>query len=506
MPGVIVALALVAITVRVALPLYQTVATVLLAYVLLFLPRAIVSVRASLAQVPVELQHAAVALGDPPLKAALGTTLRLAAPGIAAGMALVAMGITTELTATLMLVPIGTETLATEFWARTGEFDHVGAAPFALAMVLVSMPLCVILHRQAIGRRAMSVLSIRGLGKRFGPVQALADVGLDVAEASRTAVVGPSGSGKTTLLRLIAGFEAPDAGEIRLDGQTCRRCRSRRAGASPQHRSGDAGRRPFSASQRRRKHPLRHSRPCRQRGACARADGSRRARSLDGRPHAASAVGRPAAARGAGAGARRRPRLMLLDEPLSALDAGLREQLRSATRQILADAGIATILVTHDQEEAMSFADQLVVLREGRLIQAGRPSDLYLAPADPATAAFLGPAIILQADIRDGVARCALGDLPVSNAQRISAKAAQILLRPEQLRIAPAASDTAMTPWRLEKVEQAGPAAHVTMRPVAAVPQAGLSLPLSFKTTGADLPPQGTTVTLEISGMAYLFP
>jgi iron(III) transport system permease protein len=151
LPGVIVALALVTITVRVALPLYQTVATMLVAYILLFLPRAIVSVRASLAQVPVELQNAAVALGRRPLQAAIGTTLRLAAPGIAAGMALVAMGITTELTATLMLSPIGTDTLATQFWAHTGEFDHMGAAPFALAMVLLSMPLCVILHRQAMG-------------------------------------------------------------------------------------------------------------------------------------------------------------------------------------------------------------------------------------------------------------------------------------------------------------------------------------------------------------------
>jgi iron(III) transport system permease protein len=153
LPGVIVALALVAITVRVALPLYQTVATMLIAYVLLFLPRAIVSIRASLAQVPVELQQAATALGHTPLRAAIGTTLRLAAPGIAAGMALVAMGIMTELTATLMLSPIGTETLATEFWSRTGEFDHIGAAPFALAMVVLSVPLCVILHRQATAAR-----------------------------------------------------------------------------------------------------------------------------------------------------------------------------------------------------------------------------------------------------------------------------------------------------------------------------------------------------------------
>lgn len=152
LPGVIVALALVAISIRVALPLYQTVATLLVAYVLLFLPRAVVSMRASLAQVPVELQNAATALGRPPFIAAVGITLRLAMPGIAAGMALVAMGIVTELTATLMLSPLGTETLATQFWSRTGEFDHMGAAPFALAMVVLSIPLCIILHQQAMRR------------------------------------------------------------------------------------------------------------------------------------------------------------------------------------------------------------------------------------------------------------------------------------------------------------------------------------------------------------------
>jgi iron(III) transport system permease protein len=150
LPGVIVALALVAVTVRVALPLYQTVAMLIAAYVLLFLARAIIALRASLAQVPIELEQAAVVLGRPPLLAAVGTTLRLAAPGIAAGMALVAMGVTTELTATLMLSPIGTRTLATEFWALTAEFDHVAAAPYALAMVLLSLPLCVILYRQAL--------------------------------------------------------------------------------------------------------------------------------------------------------------------------------------------------------------------------------------------------------------------------------------------------------------------------------------------------------------------
>lgn len=151
LPGVIVALALVAITVRVALPLYQTIAALLFAYVLLYLSRAIVSLRASIAQVPAELEQAAMVLGQPPLLAALSTTLRLAAPGIAAGMALVAMGITTELTATLMLGPMGTATLATEFWSRVSEFDQMGAAPFALAMIVLSLPLCAILHRQVTG-------------------------------------------------------------------------------------------------------------------------------------------------------------------------------------------------------------------------------------------------------------------------------------------------------------------------------------------------------------------
>ncbi|MGV8839130.1 MAG: ABC transporter permease [Bauldia sp.] len=152
LPGVVIALALVTITVRVALPLYQTVATLLLAYVLLFLARGIVSVRASLAQVPVEVERAAISLGRSPFRAALRVTLRLAAPGIAAGMALVAMGITTELTATLMLSPNGTHTLATEFWALTSEIDYIGAAPYAVTMILLSLPLAVILHVQA--RRA----------------------------------------------------------------------------------------------------------------------------------------------------------------------------------------------------------------------------------------------------------------------------------------------------------------------------------------------------------------
>ena len=149
LPGIVTALALVTIAVRVANPLYQTAFTILLAYALMFLPRAILGLRASLAQVPPELEHAAASLGRPPLRALAAVTIRLAAPGIAAAAALVALGIGTELTATHMLAPIGVQTLATAFWAYSGEIDYAAAAPYAVLMILLSSPLTWLLYRQS---------------------------------------------------------------------------------------------------------------------------------------------------------------------------------------------------------------------------------------------------------------------------------------------------------------------------------------------------------------------
>jgi iron(III) transport system permease protein len=149
LPGVVVALALVTITVRVLLPLYQTLATILFAYALMFLPRAIISLRASIAQAPVELERAAANLGRRPLNALWATTIRLSAPGAAAGMALVGLGIMTELTATQMLAPNGTRTLALAFWAYSGEIDYASAAPYALIMIAASLPLTWLLYVQS---------------------------------------------------------------------------------------------------------------------------------------------------------------------------------------------------------------------------------------------------------------------------------------------------------------------------------------------------------------------
>jgi iron(III) transport system permease protein len=149
LPGIVVALALVAVTINFARPIYQTTITVLLAYLLMFLPRALVSLRAGIAQAPVELENMARSLGRSPGKALWLITIRLAAPGAAAGAALVFLAITNELTATLLLAPNGTRTLATGFWAMTSEIDYAAAAPYALIMILLSLPLTGLLYHQS---------------------------------------------------------------------------------------------------------------------------------------------------------------------------------------------------------------------------------------------------------------------------------------------------------------------------------------------------------------------
>jgi len=149
LPGVVVALGLVTITVRNVPIVYQTVVLLFAAYVVLFLPRALVSVRAGIVHVPVELERVAASLGVSPARTFGRVTLRLCAPMAAAGGALVFLGIATELTATLLLAPIGTRTLATQFWALTGEIDYAAASPYAILMVVLSLPMTALLYRQS---------------------------------------------------------------------------------------------------------------------------------------------------------------------------------------------------------------------------------------------------------------------------------------------------------------------------------------------------------------------
>ena len=153
LPGVVIALALVTLAVNWARPIYQTVALLVLVYAILFLPRAMVSLRSGLAAAPPELTEAARSLGAGGVTAFLRVVLPQAAPSVLTGFVLVALAISTELTATLILAPTGTDTLALAFWSASSVLDYTGAAPYAAVMVLLSVPLTLLLRRQILGER-----------------------------------------------------------------------------------------------------------------------------------------------------------------------------------------------------------------------------------------------------------------------------------------------------------------------------------------------------------------
>jgi iron(III) transport system permease protein len=149
LPGIVIALAMVTVTIRWAPPLYQTMTMVVAAYVLMFLPRALVSVRAGLAQVPVGLEEVSRSLGQSGPVTFLRVTLRLTAPAAASAGALVFVAVATELTATLLLAPSGTRTLAMRFWSLSGELDYAAAAPYALIMIVAAVPVTYLLFTQS---------------------------------------------------------------------------------------------------------------------------------------------------------------------------------------------------------------------------------------------------------------------------------------------------------------------------------------------------------------------
>jgi iron(III) transport system ATP-binding protein len=346
----------------------------------------------------------------------------------------------------------------------------------------------------------MSLLTIRGLGKRYGAVEALAGIDLDVAAGSRTAIVGPSGSGKTTLLRLVAGFEAPDAGEIALAGKPI----ANASAGVPTHRRNiglvmqEGALFPHLSVRQNISFGIRHEASAASRALelmelveLERSMAERFPHQLSGGQQQRVALARALA---------RRPQIMLLDEPFSALDTGLREHMREAASRILAAADIATVLVTHDQDEAMSFADQLVVLREGRLVQAGRPRDVYAAPADVATALLLGPSVILAGEVRDGVAHCALGPLPLREDQRLPLGPAKLMLRPEQISLVAAAGGTPSRTWRVSSVGQTGSLARVTLRQE---PVHGDGDGITLVAMARDIPPAGSMVNAIVLGAAH---
>jgi len=353
----------------------------------------------------------------------------------------------------------------------------------------------------------MNFLELHGVHKRYGAQQALDGVDLQVRAGSRTAIVGPSGSGKTTLLRIVAGFEAPDAGSVRLDGQTL----ADGPAIVPAHRRGIgfvpqegalfphlsvAGNVGFGLA---RDDPARDRRIGELMGMVALDPAmlTRRPHELSGGQQQRVALARALA---------QRPRLMLLDEPFSALDTGLRASTRKAVAQLLEAAGVTTILVTHDQAEALSFADQVAVMRAGRLVQVGSPQAVYLRPVDATTALFLGEAIVLAAQLGQGSAACPLGMIATDDPVRSGA--AQILLRPEQIRITPVEpgqdlpADTCL--GVVEDLDFGGALCGLSVRLLDGATPAGGALVQVRTPATAGIPPVGATVRITVQGPAHV--
>ena len=346
----------------------------------------------------------------------------------------------------------------------------------------------------------MTFLAIKNISKRYGPVHALDNIDLTVAAGSRTAIDGPSGSGKTTLLRIIAGFEVPDAGQVVLQGETL----ADGEAIVPAHRRGigivsqDGALFPHLSVSENIGFGMERGARDRDQRINALIDMVELDRGmLDRRPHQLSGgqQQRVALARALG----RKPRLMLLDEPFSALDTGLRENMRKAVARVLQIAGITAVLVTHDQTEALSFADQVAVLREGKLIQAGTPQALYLSPRDRETALFLGDAIVLSADLDKGSAKCNLGHIPV-DAERRQGRT-EIMLRPEQLRLGSVDDAGAACIGKVTEIEFGGAVCTVTV----VLSNANGSETLNIKSSGVGLPEIGSMVSVTVIGKAHVF-
>ncbi len=297
----------------------------------------------------------------------------------------------------------------------------------------------------------MATLELRGLAKSFGRTGVLAGLDLAVADGELVVLVGPSGCGKSTLLRLVAGLEDATAGEILLDGRIVTDVAAADRGAAMVFQSYALY--PHQTVYGNLAFPLKMARrPRADIDARVRAvatlldiDGllERLPRELSGGQRQRVAMGRAMI---------REPKLFLFDEPLSNLDVELRVRMRLEIGRLQRQLGITTLYVTHDQTEAMTLADRIVVLRAGNVEQIGTPMEVYHRPATRFVAGFMGTPPMNFLPIREAAAtaggtRFVLGpDLSVTLPVRLAGPAEVLGIRPEHLRIAAEGEGGALLP------------------------------------------------------------
>lgn len=332
-------------------------------------------------------------------------------------------------------------------------------------------------------------LRITGLRKSFGPVPVLRGVDLVVPDGGLTAVLGPSGCGKTTLLRLIAGFDQPDSGTIEIAGRPATGPAERR-GIGYVTQEGNlfphltvARNITFGLPRRERRAGERVTELLEFVGLDA-SFADRRPHELSGGQQQRIALARALAPR---------PRVVLLDEPFSSLDAELRAGTGRAVADALAATSTTTVLVTHDQDDALCLASRVAVMRDGVIVQEDTPTALYRHPADRGVAAFVGDVVALPATARDGTAECALGRVRLSEP---ADGPGTVLLRPEQI-VIDADPDGVAAHVRRADYHGHDVVLHLHVAPVGEI---------SARCPGHQLPAVGDQVRVTLRGVASFEP
>jgi iron(III) transport system ATP-binding protein len=348
----------------------------------------------------------------------------------------------------------------------------------------------------------MSELTVTDLWKGYSAQPVLKGVDLDVPAGSLTAVLGLSGCGKTTLLRVIAGFERAERGRVSLgsrvldDGHTYIPPERRGIGYVPQEGAlfphltvkKNVG---FGLSREERRGSAVEELLAMV-GLSSLAD--RYPHQLSGGEQQRVALARALA---------RKPEVLLLDEPFSSLDASLRTRVREEVHALLRAQGVTTVLVTHDQEEALSLADTVAVLRDGTIVQGGTPDHLYTLPVDVELAQFLGAVNLIDADFDRGTARTSLGmlvlrsDLGSPGVEAPGTTSGVVMVRPEQLEVRPRGESVA--DGLVGEVEQCRYYGHDALLHIR-IDEPGGEQVLLARVQGEQALPAGTPVSLTAHG------